>query len=72
MALNGVPIEAVQLRLRSCGFPSCHATDSVPLYLITYMGMVVAVCERCYRTRLRKGDAPVQRESPGGEGGDGR
>lgn len=56
-SLGGVDLDADQLALRACGFPWCGKHDDVePLYLIVYRGRVCAVCERCYRAELRKGD----------------
>jgi hypothetical protein len=60
--LNGYPLHGVlldpdQLSLKYCGFEDCEQLAIVePLYLIVYDGLVCAVCEKCYRTRLRKGD----------------
>ena len=53
----GVPLDADQTGARRCAFLSCLATcDTDVLYLVVIRDEIYAVCERCYRTRLRGGD----------------
>ncbi|HEY1199263.1 MAG TPA: hypothetical protein VGG32_11170 [Thermoplasmata archaeon] len=54
--LQGVRLATSLGALRECGFRDCrHLAAVEPLYVIVYEGMLIAVCERCYRTRLRRG-----------------
>jgi hypothetical protein len=55
--IRGVFLDPDQQTLKECGFRDCRKLAAVePLYLVVYDGLVCAVCEKCYRTRLRKGD----------------
>lgn len=51
----GVPLDADQQPLSECAFVDCRASSRVePLYGIIYEKRLLAVCQRCYRERLRK------------------
>jgi hypothetical protein len=61
--VGGVALDRSQRVLSVCSFDDCRARAvDQPLHMIVFHGRVHAVCERCYRTRFRKGD----RGPPGG------
>ncbi len=54
--MTGVPLDPDQLILKYCSFEVCRVSGAdEPLYLLVYEGRVMAVCEKCYRSKLRRG-----------------
>ena len=52
----GVPLDPDQTAMGECAFLDCRRSSRVePLYGIVFENRLLAVCERCYRTRLRNG-----------------
>lgn len=71
--LHGVPLDPDQRKLLFCGFEDCEGgevttgglmararSDRQVLYLVVNGDEVCGVCEKCYRTKLRRGDPKPQ------------
>lgn len=52
---NGVPLDADQQSLSECNFSDCRrSSDEVPMLLVVFKGSVRAVCQRCYRMKMKQ------------------
>jgi len=52
---NGVPLNPDQAPLNECAFSDCRrSSDEVPLLEIVFKGSLRAVCQKCYRMKLKQ------------------